>query len=243
MPKYFFIGIVIYFFLPILPSNIYAQSIFLLAFSIIFLILGLFTHKLIKEIFINTLIRTIILTISVMIFSAFLIKLHEIIFQLKGVNPIESALLIALLAYIISISLFIMIEFLFKLLGKVVDPNEVKGKLEKIEAYASLGIACLAAFFIPNAVFGICYAIVFDTIHNINLSSFEQYYLSFVIDNALPLTNSNFINFINLINSNKLLSILQIIHISISKFLDLTVIAFLIKYINNILKNRRVLSK
>lgn len=231
--------IVSYFFLPILTFNYFTNVIVLSILFVPLSVFGFIVHKYIKDIYITLIVRATVFFFSILTLGAILVNLEKLVITLQGENKYASVMVFLFLAYIIFLFLWFMIEFLFKLLTEVKDPNTVIGKYNRNEAILKLIIAFLTAFLFPNFIFGFNYSLVLTILYDVQINLFESYYLSFIIENALPLSNEVYTSYINNINSNSLLQIHQIAHISISKFLELTVIAFLIKHINGLIKTRK----
>ncbi len=147
----------------------------------------------------------------------------------------ETFLVYSVVVLIILTFIFIMGDYLVKQVNTVKDPRKENGIINKFEAYVTLIGALLAPFVLPNIVFGFSYSLILSAFYKIELSGLEPYYLSFIINYALPINNEVLSNCINKINSDLLLNLLQIAHITITKIIELSIIAVVIKYINNLI--------
>jgi hypothetical protein len=241
MEKYIIFVIFIYSILPLIPYNNYSLSIFLLFLSVILFFLSIFTNRFVRGTITVTYVRSLILFFFIIFFSMFLLLLNTILIEITRSNSYEIYLTVTLVSVTIAITVILLIELLFKLLLKVKDPTKLSRKFEKIEAISNLFITFLATFFIPNYVFGFDYMLLLEVFHNVTLTPFEFYYLGFVIDYTLPLDDKKLLDCINKINSNNVIRIVQIVHITLSKFFDLTILGILINYINNIFKIKKTL--
>ena len=175
--------------------------------------------------------------------SAFLV----VIFINRMQNEIESALnitfetLFALNSFYFIIACAIaMIDLLIRLSRNVKDPREANGFVSKMSAYLSLIIPLLTCLLFPNCVFGSCYWLglmglpEWDTF----IQPADAYYLSFVINYALPISDEKILKSISAINTNTLLRIIEIIHITVYRIIDLTIIAAAIKTIHELIEKR-----
>jgi hypothetical protein len=118
-------------------------------------------------------------------------------------------------------------------------PKKIKNKFERIEVGGHLFIALFTTLILPDIVFGMLYGFVLNVYDTRILESdsnniiWEFSYFSFLIHYALPVKSNNIEFYIQLLNEHTLPRVLQVIHIIICKFLDLTFIGFLM---NNIFK-------
>jgi hypothetical protein len=239
MPNWIKLFTLHFFILPFIPYNNTTKIILALFFSILFLFLGVMIHK-VK--FYSDYPSLLLILRLILILASFLCLIAFLNNQVisKIINKLVSEQLIAYLLIILIITSFILImgDFLIRLVNNITNPREVQGKLNKIEAYTTLFGALLAPFLLPNLFFGFSYSLVLTSLHSIELSYFQSYYLSFVINYALPISNEKILDIIKIINTDTLLRTVQIAHITITKIIDLTIIAIVIKYISNLIRTK-----
>ncbi|WP_436373820.1 hypothetical protein [Cytobacillus sp. BC1816] len=133
-----------------------------------------------------------------------------------------------------------MIEFFIRLINNIQDPMKLTSVSDKIEGYVSIFGTYLATIVTTNYIFGMSYSLTLGTFHNIPLSISEYFYLSFIINHTLPMADEAILDTIKVINKDIFLNYLQMAHITISKLIDLTIIAIVVKYINNLInRNHR----
>ncbi|MCA1033496.1 hypothetical protein LCL90_02535 [Bacillus infantis] len=232
MPLWIKIFVVHYLLLPFIPYNSLTKSILVLLFSILFFTAAFFAHKVYgaREFTVFLLfIRLILVSIGFM----FLLIIFERIIDFIPFK--DKYILYGILFLIMGSFILIMGDFFIRLVNKISDPSEAKG-FQKFELSTTIVAALFLSLLLPNAFFGFCYLLVLNALYSIDLTYFQSYYLSFLINYALPINNQSISEVINIINSDTVLRIVQISHITITKILDLTIIAIVIKHINNLIK-------
>jgi hypothetical protein len=241
MPKWIKIFIIHYIILPFIPYNEVTKTFLVFLFCLIFIVFGILIHKF-KGIddfpSLILLLRLLLIVCGLMLFSLLLDKFQN---QLFLINISERTLIYIILLLIIISFIFIMADFLIRLVNKLTDPREEKGIFNKIESMTTLLGALLVPFLLPNIFFGFSYKLVLSSLYTIELTNFQSYYLSFVINYALPISNRDVLDIIDKINTGTLLGYLQIIHITFTKIIDLTIIALVIKYVNNIIVSKKTI--
>ncbi|MBT2740747.1 hypothetical protein [Bacillus sp. ISL-77] len=186
----------------------------------------------------------------------FIFSISLVIFVLiRQQVSIENALnlsyetLIALLIFFLIVAFaIVMIDFLIILSRSVQDPRTVNGFFSKFIAYVSLILPLLTALLFPNCIFGFSYWIRLEGLPNQDtfINPFDAYYLSFVINYALPIDSSApaiIRESIKNINSDALLAIIEIIHITVCRIIDLSIIAVVINSINDLIVKTNVKEK
>ncbi|PGO26402.1 hypothetical protein CN984_17685 [Bacillus cereus] len=160
---------------------------------------------------------------------------HEIAITLNITFETLSALYLFCFIFACAIA---MIDLLIRLSRNVKDPREAKGFISKMSAYLSLFIPLLTCLLFPNCVFGYCYWLGLMGLpgQDTFIQPTDAYYLSFVINYALPISDEKILKSISAINTNTLLRIIEIIHITIYRIIDLTIIAVAIKTIHELIE-------
>ncbi|PEJ35942.1 hypothetical protein CN689_05650 [Peribacillus butanolivorans] len=223
---------IMYALLPVTPINSYILSTFLLGISIIIFTIGLKIPKFQENPVIIFLLRILLLFISMMIIlksiEVIIIKLYKI----TGNELIEKYIIIVFLVIVIVLFILILIDFGYRIIKNISDPGQKTNILILLGFLVVLQLA-------PNYLFGLCYSLVLATFYDTQLSTFKDFYLTFAISYSLPINDEELSNTIKTINKNFSLQFIQIVHIILYKIIDLTVIATIINYINDLLKRKR----
>jgi hypothetical protein len=140
--------------------------------------------------------------------------------------------------FVILFTFFIFILFLFEvvfgLYKYIKEPVKITNKRELFESGFIIFIALFTTLILPDIIFGILYSFSLSLIDNKILemenSILEFTYTSFLIHYGLPLNSETIQEYIKLINEHTLNRVLQVLHVIICKFLDLTFVAISINY-------------
>ncbi|MFF5401237.1 hypothetical protein ACFY5J_29015 [Peribacillus butanolivorans] len=139
------------------------------------------------------------------------------------------------------IFIWFLFEVVFGLYKYIKDPVKITNKRELFEAAFILFISLFTTLILPDIIFGILYSLSLSLIDNKILemenSIFEFSYTSFLIHYGLPLNSETIQAYIKLINEHTLNRVLQVLHIIICEFLDLTFVAISINYFLNFINS------
>lgn len=216
--------------------------IFVLFSAVIFLYFGIEINYLLSKFKspppspFNAFYRLMSLLMAIYIFTVFTsaVSTRDIIFLSHLANKFSNVLLYFAIWFIFGIFILFLFEVVFGLYKYIKDPVKITNKLELFETGFILFISLFTTLILPDIIFGILYSFSLSLIDNKILemenSILEFSYTSFLIHFGLPLNSETIQAYIKLINEHTLNRVLQVLHIIICKFLDLTFVAISINY-------------
>lgn len=234
---------IIYCFLGLL-STPYIYLVIMLFLFLIFFGLSFFvrnyskkySHQVFLELFTRVYFRFIFLFLGYIFFLLFSVEL----IKFTNNSSLETFITMIVIFLLPAIFVVFMLEFLVGLTKQTSDIDKIKSYPDKLSAYMMAGVALVSALLMPNFIFGITYSFILQISHQKILNIQDFYYLSFVINYALPIADPKVLELIKLINTDGYLRIIQIVHISICKIIELTIIATIIKNVSDIFKTKNI---
>ncbi|WP_212956231.1 MULTISPECIES: hypothetical protein [Bacillus] len=243
-PSYSFQEYLIAVIILLLPSFIIFACLFpkflllsILLFAILFSYYGITIRVLTNKLNLQSMTpiyRLLAFLLSLSSFFLFLgaIPYHKDTFLFLPVTNHMEEILYLTITYTIFVFLFFLFEVIFYLYKHIKKPENITNKLDWIGFAIRLFAALFITLILPDIVFGILYNFTFSFYDNTLFEGdiWEFIYFSFLIHFALPINSDNLQNYVKLLNEHTLARVLQMIHITTCKFLDLTFLAILIQY-------------
>ncbi|WHY15739.1 hypothetical protein QNH16_08900 [Peribacillus frigoritolerans] len=221
---------------------IFSYLSFILFLAVIFLYLGININYLLSKIktpppsplYAFYRLVSFLMTIYCFIFFMSEVYTSEIIFLSDFAKKFSNVISYFAIFCTIGIFIWFLFEVVFGLYKYIKEPVKINNKRERFEAVFILIMSLLTTLVLPDVIFGILYSFslsLIDTkILEMRNSILEFTYISFVIHYGLPLNSETIQAYIKLINEHTLNRLIQLLHVSICKFLDLTFVAMSINY-------------
>lgn len=238
----------IYTSLSLILKNFNSWSVFFFMASIFLLIISTYVHKFIKLLDFTSLLlmlfffRLMFALLSTSAFTKGLALISSPLKKITGSLLLEEKIITGLVFILTIFFIGFMVEYFYRIIINLSLSEEPKSKNEKILSYVDLAGALLSSLIIPHVIFGISYLLILYTFYSIELNIYEAIYLSFVINYTLPVSG-DIIKIFNAIDTSNSLRLLEVAQIIIGQILDLTVIAFIISYINDLINKVRLNNK
>ncbi|MED3687306.1 hypothetical protein P4534_00415 [Peribacillus butanolivorans] len=216
--------------------------ILLLFLAVIFLYFGIEMNYLLSKFkspppsLLYAFYRLMSFLMAIYIFTVFMsaVSTSEIIFLSDFANKFSNVISYFAILCTFGIFIWFLFEVVFGLYKYIKDPVKITNKRERFEAVFILFMSLFTTLILPDIIFGILYSFSLGLIDNKILemenSIFEFSYTSFLIHYGLPLNSETIQSYIKLINEHTLNRVLQVLHVIICKFLDLTFVAISINY-------------
>ncbi|TCN25495.1 hypothetical protein [Mesobacillus foraminis] len=241
--KHRYVVVIIHALLPLIPDNIYTRFAIFTAICSLFLIPSFFVHLFPDTPLTLILLSRIIFVFTfILVFTGGLTSAVEHLIKATGNEVIEEYIVFILLFFVITLFILFMLDYFLRLVKSMSELKNPKNTREKVLSLIKLFARLILSLIIPIFVFGICYSLILATLYNIVLNFWEAAYLSFVINYTLPV-NGEIMEIFNKIDTSRSLRILEVVQLILSKILDLTVIAIIINYINDLVNDIRVKNK
>ncbi|KMY50528.1 hypothetical protein [Peribacillus loiseleuriae] len=176
-----------------------------------------------------------IFSILLVTMSFAILENMEILFISEIITKSTFLIIISIVLFASGFFIYFLFEFIAGLFGYLKSPNgfNIKNNKDKFILVSLI----IATFILPDFVFGLLYFLAISIFNPdiINeqyfLFLFDSYYVGFLIHYGLPLTSESVGVYIEIVNDNGIVRIIQICHITICKFFDLTFISIIFNYI------------
>ncbi|MEK5068731.1 hypothetical protein [Sporosarcina sp. FSL K6-1508] len=143
---------------------------------------------------------------------------------------------IAISWYLPLILLIGTLEFLVLMIIYLDKIHSIESPKKKLVIITVLLGLYIAAYVFSGISFSYGYMTLIETIYKIKIDESDSFYLSFLISNTLPINDNVFLKYIALINSNNHLQAYQYFHIYSHKFIELSIIAIILKVLLGLFK-------